>query len=277
MQGVHGAAYLFGTVHVMRKEVIWQTPKVKSAFNSSNNLYLEIADISDESIKAMQPQIMQLGVDPQHPLSTKISKEDVAILDAAVKKMGAPGETSFEPMKPWLVNLTLSIMPAVQAGYDPGSGIDKSLSAEAKAHNKPIHGFETMDQQMHFFADSPDAEQAAMLHDTLVDLPKSVPEINDLVADWTNGDMDKISKLSNDEMKLKHPALYDKLLVQRNADFAGQIAKLLKDPAEGTSFIAIGAAHLAGPRQRAEDARKAGLPRHPRGVNLKPSVPAGIQ
>ena len=92
IKGVHGTIYLFGSVHVMRKEVHWETPKVKDAYKLSSVRFLEISNTDEESVKAMQPMIMQLGLDMQHPLSTKIPKEDVDALDAAIKKMGGPGE-----------------------------------------------------------------------------------------------------------------------------------------------------------------------------------------
>jgi uncharacterized protein YbaP (TraB family) len=68
-----------------------------------------------------------------------------------------------------------------------------------------------------------------------------------MVADWTRGDVDKIAAMENDEMKVKSPALYEKLSVSRNAHFADVLAGLLKDPATGTVFVVVGAAHLAGP------------------------------
>ena len=40
--------------------------------------------------------------------------------------------------------------------------------------------------------------------------------------------------------------LYEKLIVKRNEKFAHAIAALLGDPAAGTVFVGIGAAHLAG-------------------------------
>ena len=63
---------------------------------------------------------MQLGLDPQHPLSTKLTKEQVARLDQIAKSVGLPaGEASLEPMKPWLAAVTLGVMPIMQAGFDP--------------------------------------------------------------------------------------------------------------------------------------------------------------
>jgi uncharacterized protein YbaP (TraB family) len=88
IKGVHGTVYLFGSIHVMKKDVRWETAKVKDALGASDTLYLEIAGLDDASLQAAQPQILQMGTDTEHPLSTKISKDDVALLDSAVKGMG---------------------------------------------------------------------------------------------------------------------------------------------------------------------------------------------
>jgi len=247
VKGVHGTVYLFGSVHVMKKDVHWETAKVKDALASSDALYLEIAGLDQDSVEAARPEIMKLGSDQAHPLSTKISKDDVALLDAAVKTMGMPGEAALEPMQPWLVYLTISVVPMVKAGYDPNSGIDRLLEAEAKGESKPVKGFETMSEQMHYFSDMAMPLQVEMLHQALVDLPKSAAETDTMVGDWTKGDVEGIGKLENDEMKTKYPELYQKLLVERNKRFADTLAGVLKDPATGTVFVAVGAAHLAGP------------------------------
>jgi len=245
--GVHGTVYLFGSIHVMKKDVHWETAKVKDALGASDTLYLEISGLDDASLQAAQPEIMQMGTDPEHPLSTKISKDDVALLDSAVKGMGLPGEQALEPMQPWLVYLTISVLPAIQAGYDPNSGVDKKIEAEEKAAGKQVKGFETMSEQMHYVADTSAVLQAQMLHQALVDLPKSVSQTDAMVADWTHGDVEAIAKMDNDEMKVKYPELYDRLLVKRNERFSDTLAAMLKDPATGTVFVAIGAGHLAGP------------------------------
>ena len=247
IKGVHGTVYLFGSIHVMKKDVRWETAKVKDALTASDTLYLEIAGLDTASLQAAQPEILQLGTDSEHALSTKISKDDVALLDGAVKSMGLPGEQALESLQPWLVYLTISVLPAMQAGYDTESGVDKKLEAEEKQAGKAVKGFETMTEQMHFVADMPAPLQAQMLHQALVDLPKSVSQTDAMVADWTRGDIEAIAKLDNDEMKVKYPELYDRLLVKRNERFADALAGLLKDPATGTVFVTIGAGHLAGP------------------------------
>ena len=72
------------------------------------------ADLDDAA--AAQPLALQFGMDLAHPLSTKISKDDVALLDTAAKSMGLPGEAMLEPMQPWLVSATLEMVPMMKAG-----------------------------------------------------------------------------------------------------------------------------------------------------------------
>jgi uncharacterized protein YbaP (TraB family) len=246
VKGAHATVYLFGSIHVMKKDIHWENAKVKAALASSDTLYLEIADIDPAAIQAAQPEILQIGTDPQHPLSTKITKEDLDLLDTDLKGLGLPGEAPFEPMQPWLAYLTVSVLPAMKAGYDPNSGIDVLLAAEAKDAKKSVKGFETLTQQMHYMADMPQPLQVQMLHQALTDLPKAVAQTDTLVADWTRGDVEAIAKEENDDMKAKYPELYQKLLVQRNERFADSLATILKDPDTGTIFVAVGAAHLAG-------------------------------
>ena len=245
VKGAHGTVYLFGSVHVMKPEVDWEAGKVKDAFDSSDVLYLEIANLDDAA--AAQPLLFQYGLDPDHPLSKKISKEDVDTLDAAVKAIGMPGETMMEPMRPWLVSMTLSVLPMVKAGYSPNSGIDMALLSQTKKANKPVKGFETLEQQVHLLADVPEAEQITMLHKDLTELDKSTQQMNDLVAAWEKGDVEKIGSIDNEELAQKYPAVYKRMVVDRNQRWADTLNGVLKDPATGTVFVAVGAAHLAGP------------------------------
>jgi uncharacterized protein YbaP (TraB family) len=58
-------------------------------------------------------------------------------------------------------------------------------------------------------------------------------------------------------MKLKYPALYKLLIVDRNERFARQIAQMAAG--EGVVFAAVGAGHLAGPDSVQADLARLGL------------------
>jgi uncharacterized protein len=244
LKGARGTVYLFGTIHVMKPNVEWQTAKVKAAFAASDTVYVEVANLDDKT--AGLPLAAQFGLDMAHPLSTKIGKDDVDLLDKTAKGMGLPGESTFEPMQPWLVTMTVSVMPMLKAGYDPASGVDVVLLKQARDAGKKIVGLETMEQQLHFVADEPQAEQVEMLHKELTEMTKNTAEMADMVSAWEKGEVAKIGALENGEMKTKYAAEYKTLVVDRNAKWAATLDGLLKDPATGTVFVAVGAAHLAG-------------------------------
>ena len=63
-----------------------------------------------------------------------------------------------------------------------------------------------------------------------------------MVAEWIEGDAVALAELLNAE--LDDPVLYERLLTQRNANWAGWIEQRLQQP--GTVFVAVGAGHLAG-------------------------------
>jgi len=256
VKGAHGTVYLFGTIHVMKPEVDWETAQVKQAFDASDTVYVEVANLDDQA--AALPLAAQFGMDMAHPLSSKISKDDVALLDTAVKSMGLPGEAMLEPMQPWLVTMTVSVLPMMKAGYDPAGGVDVVLLGQARKAGKKIEGFETMEQQLHFVADEPQAEQVAKLHEELAEMDKSAAEMSDMVAAWELGDVAKIAAMETGELKEKHPEEYKTLVVERNEKWAATLDGLLKDSATGDVFVAVGAAHLAGDESVIELLKKGG-------------------
>lgn len=108
-----------------------------------------------------------------------------------------------------------------------------------------MRALETAEEQIRFLADMPSALQLDMLRQTLHETDASKLEFKELVEAWDKGDVEAIARLKNSLMKRETPALYQRLLVTRNATWAGKIRAMLDTP--GTVFIAVGAAHLAGP------------------------------
>lgn len=239
----NSTVYLFGTVHLLPNDTDWHFPALNQALAQSQTLYIELTDDDQANMASL---VMQYGLDTAHPLSTQLTESDNAALARAAQLAGLPGgATTLEPMKPWLAALTLSVAPLLKAGLDPAEGVDKQLRTQMTAAGKPVHGLETAQQQIEFLADLPNSLQLAFLRDTLRDADKDVAELRSLVDAWKQGNVAAIAKLENDELKTQEPALYQELLVQRNTNWAAKIKDMLKQP--GTVFVAVGAAHLAGP------------------------------
>ena len=243
VKGPKATVYLFGTVHALQKGQSWHSAKIDAAIKDSGTLYLEIPNVDDAA--TMQPLIMQLGMDPARPLSTKLTPDQLAKLSKVAVSAGLPnGAAMLEPFKPWLAALTLSLVPLMKAGYDPSSGVELELKPEFVSANKPVKGFETAEQQMHYFDDMTEKAQVDYLVSELDDFDSGVEKFKKLLGAWYAGDVNALDQFNNAEFRAKYPDLFQTLVVKRNEGFTTQIQTLLKG--DGVTFVAIGAGHLVG-------------------------------
>jgi hypothetical protein len=243
VKGPHAAVYLFGTVHVLKKDEPWRTPKIDAAIERSGSLWLEIPDA--DNVAGLQPLIVKLGLDTARPLSSKLTPEQLNKLNEVAHDAGIPGGAlALEPMKPWLAAVTVSVAPMMKAGFDPSSGVEKVLKPEFLKANKPVKGFETAEQQVHYFADMTEKAQVEYLASELDGYDGAVDKFSKLVAAWYAGKEADLDEMFSGEFRAKYPELFQTLVVKRNQGFVSQIDKLLKG--DGTVFVAVGAGHLVG-------------------------------
>jgi len=234
--------YLFGTIHVLKPSTAWRSPKIDKAFQAADDVVMEIEQ--PESAAAVQVLMDKYGVDRAAPLSGKLAPDAYAKLQAAARAMGLQPQ-SLETMRPWRAALTVSLAPLLRAGYDPESGVEKLLTAQAQAAGKPISAFETLEQQVRFFADMTTPQEVHLLESTLDEIDDGPAEIDALVAGWAAGDQTELKRQMVDGLRGAYPDVYKLLLVERNKDWARQLKTKLAG--SGVSFVAVGAGHLAGP------------------------------
>jgi uncharacterized protein YbaP (TraB family) len=248
--------YLFGTVHYLRPATPWHSAKVDAALAASRELILEVPLDDPAATASMAGAVQSLGMDPRGPLSTKISAKDRARLTAAARSLGLDAQL-MEPMQPWFAALTLSVVPAIRAGYDPQAGVELALSKIARSHGESVSGLETVLQQLHFMADLPRPVQVEFLSSTLDEVDDSVRQIDALVDAWAAGDLKTLEKEFVGETRDKYPDLYQVLLVRRNQAWADTLKAKLAG--SGVSFVAVGAGHLVGPDSVQAQLKKRGV------------------
>lgn len=231
--------YLFGTVHVLPKEIEWYDATIAKALEGSDILVTEIPmDAASEA--EMQQLTGAKGMLPAGTtLRSLLTPEQTATYTAAMGKMGVPVE-AFDPVKPWLAGLTFSILPLMQQGYDLNSGVEKVLLA--KVPDKPKAALETAEFQLGIFDGMSQDAQVAFLMEAATGIDEVKPMLDRMVAEWSEGDADQLAEVMNEGMD--DPKVAEALLYSRNANWAEWIDTRLDQP--GTVFIAVGAGHLAG-------------------------------
>ena len=232
--------YLFGTIHVLKPGMSWFDDGVKKAFDSSDELVLEMVQ---PDTATMQNIVLSKAYSLSGPtLSETLPESDRALYLTAMKNLGIP-PAAFDRARPWFVATNLSLLPLMKLGYDPKSGPETVLTAAAATEKKAVEGLETPEQQIGYLSGLSDKVQLKFLESTLKDLPKTEETMDGMVAAWSRGDPDALAKYMNDGLD-DSPELAQTLLFDRNARWAQWIKTRLDKP--GTVFVAVGAGHLAG-------------------------------
>ncbi len=246
--------YLFGTIHVLKPGLTWFDEAVKTAFDRSNEIKLELV-MPDQA--AMTKLVMATGVAPAGapPLTEQLPADKRPAFTKAVVDMGLPAN-ALDRFRPWLAATQLSIAPLSKMGYDSANGPEAVITAAAKQAGKPLTGLETAEQQLGFFGSLSQPAQLQFLESTVDELPKLDETMATMVKEWADGDPDALAREMNDNLK-DSPEVAKVLLTDRNARWAQWIKGRMAQP--GTVFIAVGAGHLAGPDSVQAQLAKLGL------------------
>ena len=234
--------YLFGTVHILPKEVEWLDATITNALASSDVIVTELR-MDPGSEAALQQLTMQKGMLPAGTrLRSLLTPEQTATYEAAFATLGLPPAVAeqFDAFKPWFAGLNLSMLPLLMSGYTPDQGVDKVLLA--KAGDKPRDALETAEFQLNLFDNLPQDAQIAFMIEAAEGVGEAREMLDRMVAEWVKGNPETLAALMNEGMD--DPVLTDALLHSRNANWAEWIERRMAQP--GTVFIAVGAGHLAG-------------------------------
>ena len=232
--------YLFGTIHVLKPGLTWFDEAVKTAFDRSDTVVLELVTPDPQ---AMQAIVLASGMTRDGPtLTAKLPEAKRAAFLKAIADVGLP-QAAVDRMQPWYAATNLSLLPLMKLGYDPTNGPEKAIAEAAAKAGKPVVGLETAEQQIGYFSSLSPAAQVTFLTSTVDELPKLPAMMSQMVDDWAAGRPDRLAKVLNDGLH-DSPEVAKVLLTDRNRRWATWIEQRLKQP--GTVFIAVGAGHLAG-------------------------------
>lgn len=234
--------YLFGTVHALKPDVQWYDAEIDAALQSADTVVTEIK-MDPESEAAMQQMALQRGMFTDGTtLRSVLDEEQTAKYEAALAGMGIPAAT-FDPFEPWMAGLTLTMLPLLQKGYDPNSGVDKIILG--KSGDTAKDALETVEFQLGIFDGMPMDQQVEFMISAAEGAGEAEAMLDKMVAEWVEGDAEGLAAVMNEGMEGEGFA--EVLLYNRNANWAEWIESRL-ETTPGTVFIAVGAGHLAGER-----------------------------
>ena len=236
--------YLFGTVHLLPPDLVWASEAYQAAMLDAPVTVTE-ANVDDPEVAGKIAALtLQLGANPPGvKLSDVLGEERYERFAKIVGELGLPAE-SMQPFKPWLATITASVMAIQAQGFDPNSGVDRRITAQALEEGDELAYLETAESQIRMLASLNEEEMLANFDVTLEQIADPDAMLNPLIKAWQQGDMEALERIAIDDLRSTSPEAFEKLLVQRNTNWADQVQEMLSG--SGNYFIAVGAMHLAG-------------------------------
>lgn len=234
-----GEAWLFGTIHALERPAAWRGETVDKAMNEADLVMVELADNGDAKAAAATWALLA-GSRDEPPLSARVSPERQGDLAMALKRTGLENR-DFSDTETWAAALTIA--QTARTGLDSANGIDGAVLDAM--HGKKVEELEGRKGQLAIFDRLPKKEQRDLLDAVVADAASGTDESAAIAAAWRKGDMNAIAKKTETGM-LADPELREALFTARNQRWSERVlAAMARD---GRPFVAVGAAHLAGPQ-----------------------------
>lgn len=247
--GLEEESYLYGTIHIIDAESFFWPKNTMESFNKSEKVIFEI-DLDEMSdmgnIMSMMGKVMMKD---GMTLKKLLSDEDYEMVNAHFKDLGLP-MFMLEKMKPMFLTIFAEGDMDFASMQDPSQATTKSYEMEfyelANNTEKPVHGLETMDDQISLFDSIPYSDQATMLVESIrasVEPEEGVEsEMEKITRMYIEQDITSmVSSIEAEDSELA--GFEDLLLNDRNQKWIPQMSAYMK---ESTTFFAVGAGHLAG-------------------------------
>lgn len=241
-------SYLFGTIHSDDPRVLTLPARVQAGFDLADGFVMEAIPDPQAVEKARRVMVFDDGRRLSAILPMDLYRQ---VVEAAASR--GLTTAAIEPLKPWALVTLLSAPPSRS-----GEFLDLLLYRTAQEQGKPVAGLETLSEQMAILDGLTEAEQIALLRETLATIGELGEVQTRLVAAYVRRDLDSLAQLNAMYRRWGSPDLTERVqelaIDERNARMAERLRPLLD---QGGRFIAIGALHLPGPKgvlQRLADA-----------------------
>lgn len=234
---------LFGSVHLLPKDLDWRPRALTDALAKADDLWFE-APMDDASRLEAGRVALEKGFLPKgESLSSLLAKKDAERLSRVAANLHVPLK-DLDRLQPWYAEITLALAQIARYGGRGDDGVERAIDREAPATARR-RAFETAGGQIALYAGVPRSAQIANLVDTLRSIEEDPRAFEEVVRMWSKGDVEALSREIVQPIKAISPALYRALIQRRNAAWTRAIAERLAG--SGNTVIVVGAGHLVGP------------------------------
>lgn len=227
-------SFLFGTIHMICPEDFSISDSIRSTFNRTGKLYLEI-DMDDASLMI---KTVQLSMLKQGSIRDLMNSESYTRLERFMKDTIGMPMIMVNKMKPFtLLSLLYSkILPCRKP-----ESYEQRLLEMAKKQNMEVLGLEKLEDQFSVFDKIPDTTEISMIMEMIDNYEIQRTEFAKMVLLYNHKDLNGLANMINASPDMA--GFEDILLINRNKNWIPVMEKAM---AAQPTFFAVGAGHLPG-------------------------------
>lgn len=234
---------LFGSVHVLPPGLAWTSAALQAALTKADDLWFELP-VGPEADREIALIAATRGVLPTgQSIFRLLPPKDAALLIKVADAYGVD-KVTLDRLEPWLAEVTLAAAAYRRAGADTSNGVETMLAATTPS-GVQRKALETPARQLGLIDGSPRSEQIASLRQTLQEMDRDPDAYMKLVRAWMAADVRALDRQALAPLRRASPIVFDRLVVQRNADWTRQLHTRLKG--RGRTVVVVGVGHLIGP------------------------------
>lgn len=233
-KGLSSPSYVFGTMHILCDGAVADNPSLQQAFSNTEKLVMELNPTDPEVIQEMQ----QLAMNPGFENTYKdLPIEDYSLLDEYLKSKFGSGLDQMGVLKPF--TLTSMVTMGFLSCNEPFSP-EIFFASKATEGKKEIIALESAKFQFGLFDEIPRDIQIQEIIRILKDNTGKT-ELEQMTNIYLSGDLERLFGFMKSNAMMEQ--FQTQLLDKRNESWIPQLETLFKS---GSTFVAVGAGHLAG-------------------------------
>lgn len=238
--GLTKKSYLYGTMHVRDSRVFQLSNATYHALDNADVFLMELNNDSIDPFSMMQSLAMKNGT----TIKDLVNKKDYRMIENYFIDSLKSSLVPFNAMQPFFVAFMVD-----GGGFnaEENEALDLTLFSRAKSKNIPCFGLETIEEQINAFSSLPYDYQANYLVEIIKNKYKGIIESDQdkLLSYYLNGELEKLltyTMVNFNDPKIK--AIFEQnFITLRNQVMTTRMLPFLD---QGSTFIAVGAAHLGG-------------------------------